>query len=356
MSLLVVSALLAAWLGFTAHRASICTVRAVAEVMTSRRAYIFMSFVKTAAWVIALSFPLAWWLPGAHNPLTDGWPLTYFALAGGFLFGIGAALNGGCAFSTLTRLGAGDLRMLATLAGFCFGVAGLHAWAGLPVPWRRDIAPAGESIANVAAIVVVLGAWPWAAWEALRLWRTRPREAKWRDLVLADAYRLSTAAMVLGIGNAILYVTHGAWAYTGTLAGETHALMAESSGPGSTRWLLFVAAMIGVALSAWQRRSFRLVWRPRPSWLRHVMGGASMGFGGALAPGGNDYLILHAIPGLSAHAIPAYLAMLCGIAVVLFVMRSVTGMSMCVDCRGDTCRSEADRSPMGGVVQKRAAP
>ena len=39
-------------------------------------------------------------------------------LAGGLLFGDGAAVNGCCSLSTLTRLADGDLGMLAALAGF----------------------------------------------------------------------------------------------------------------------------------------------------------------------------------------------------------------------------------------------
>ena len=38
-------------------------------------------------------------------------------------------------------------------------------------------------------------------------------------------------------------------------------------------------------------------------------------------PGGNDVLLLNAIPGLSPHAVPAYLAMLAGIAIALMVMK-----------------------------------
>ena len=40
-------------------------------------------------------------IAGAH----PDWPVA----VGGFLFGIGAALNGGCAFSTLTHLAMGNL-------------------------------------------------------------------------------------------------------------------------------------------------------------------------------------------------------------------------------------------------------
>ena len=44
-----------------------------------------------------------------------------------------------------------------------------------------------------------------------------------------------------------------------------------------------------------------------------------MGTGALLIPGGNDTLLLSAIPGGSPHAIPAYLSMLVGIAISLLI-------------------------------------
>ena len=46
-----------------------------------------------------------------------------FALVGGFVFGVGAALNRGCSLSTLQRLADGEMSMLVTLAGLVLGVA-----------------------------------------------------------------------------------------------------------------------------------------------------------------------------------------------------------------------------------------
>ena len=43
---------LGAILGFSAHRAGICTVKAVAEVLTTRRAHFLWSFAKTSLWVM----------------------------------------------------------------------------------------------------------------------------------------------------------------------------------------------------------------------------------------------------------------------------------------------------------------
>ena len=74
-----------------------------------------------------------------------------------------------------------------------------------------------------------------------------------------------------------------------------------------------------------------------------------MGLGAALVPGGNDVLLLNAIPGLSPHALPAYFAMLVGIAVGLIIVKWRGGRWHVVNCSGDQCQVSIDgqlnRSP-----------
>ena len=334
------SLFLAALLGFSIHRASVCTVRAVAEVLSTRRAYMFLSFVKTILWILAITMPLIWLLPAARAS-GHGWGMSLYAVAGGFMFGVGAALNGGCAFSTLSKLGDGQVRMLLTLGAFCLGVSGdvfLVTSSVLsphePVPVAYD-APKPWALALLAGLVV------WIVWEAVRLWRTRRVGSAWRALMLSDYYRLSTAAALLGLSNGILYALYGSWAYTSTLHHGVERLMEAGSGPSAVQWSLFAALLAGVGFSAWHRGSFRLDWRPSLSWTQNLVGGLLMGVGAAMAPGGNDVLVLHGLPGLSPHALPAYVALIAGIAVVLVIERLVRGEYMKVDCSGDICTARS---------------
>jgi len=55
MVALAVSCLFAAILGFAAHRASVCTVRAVAELTASRTGYMFLSIMKSSIWVLVVT-------------------------------------------------------------------------------------------------------------------------------------------------------------------------------------------------------------------------------------------------------------------------------------------------------------
>lgn len=338
MGLLLISWGLAAILGFAAHRASVCTVRAVAEIVSTTRAYCLLSFGKSVLWVLTIILPLLWFDPTLGESI-DGFALSSTSILGGFMFGMGAALNGGCSFSTLARLADGQLRMLVTLCGFAAGVlmeieiarAG-HVSQPLPaLPLIRSLVPIAGSIALLL--------WIWAIWELHRLWSTRPRGARLGELALARQYRLSTAAALMGIANGTLYLFNGSWTYTGALRQGVEGLVIMGETPTPVRLSLFASVFAGMAFSTWQRGSFRFDRRARPNWALNFVGGALMGAGVILVPGGNDALILYNIPTFSIHAVPAYVAMLAGIAVVILAMRLTTGVQMHIDCRCDVCNT-----------------
>jgi hypothetical protein len=114
------------------------------------------------------------------------------------------------------------------------------------------------------------------------------------SVTFARYYRLSTAAVLLGFSGGVLYTLHDAWTYTSVLQ----------------------------------------------TWPRHLIGGTLMGAGAVLIPGGNDTLILDSLPGLSPHAIPAFVALLFGIGMTLLLMRLLTGKTLKVVCTNDIFRTE----------------
>ena len=338
MIALAVSCLFAAILGFAAHRASVCTVRAVAELTASRTGYMFLSIVKSSIWVMVVTVPFFWLMPATGAKLS-GWSLTGIAVLGGFVFGIGAGLNGACAYSTMARIVDGEVRMLLTVAGFALGVFGYVAlvnrqWLARPV---ASPALAGTLIGWAMLVAAVL--LTWAAYELIRLWRTRPAGSSFAQMILAPQYRLSTSAMVIGLAGSAIFLIFGSPGYTATLQNLIEGYIGTQSPPAAGRWVLLSAVLLGMALSTVQRGSFRVDWRPQLSWLRNIGGGALMGLGTALLPGGNDALVLYGIPSLSPHALPAFAAMVGGIAAALWLLRYV-GVEMRVSCRNDLYRAE----------------
>ncbi len=336
--MMILAAMLAGLIGFAAHRASFCTVAAVKELLTTRRALMLASFAKIALWVVGITLLLASVLPADFLQIS-GWKLSLATLAGGALFGIGATINGGCAFSTLTRLGNGNLGLLVSLAGFLVG-AGLHSLAG-SAGLTPDLVKTAASLSKLEPwrlpVTAALGLW--MAWEIIQLIRTVGLD-NWRDRLLAPRYRLSTAAVLMGCSNAVLYAIIGIWPYTRLFGDSARQAASGTPAPPAMLWLLFFALIGGIAVSAWQGRRFRLRWQPGRSWAGFAAGGVLMGLGAAMIPGGNDVIILYSIPSFSPHAVPAFLAMLAGIAGTLLVLRARGGDIPPVDCDGDICTEE----------------
>lgn len=332
---------LAGLVGFFADRTSICTVKAVEEMFTTRRAFMLLSFAKTVLWVTGVTIWLTWWI-GSVRPAPLTFDIAWSGLFGGVLFGIGAVCNGGCAFSTLTRLGNGNLGMIVTLSGFAVGVTILElikfAVDGTGIVRDTPLFELNFVTASVFGVMLTV----WMTWEFVRLWRTAPG-GRWSTLLLSSRFRLSTAAAVIGVSNGILYTYLGTWSYTHTLSSSVQQLIAPADvgvGQVSTgmRWWLFLALLVGVIVSSVFSRRFVLDWRALTGWQGFLWGGILMGLGAALVPGGNDVLLLNAIPGLSPHALPAYLAMLAGIAIALMVVKQRGGELEVVNCSGDRCQ------------------
>ena len=333
-----VSLPLAALLGFAVHRASLCTVRTIAEIFSTRKAYMMAAMLKAVLWVMAVSVPIFLFLPGTATP-NRSYAITVAAITGGFLFGVGAAVNGGCAFSTLGHLANGNLWMLTTIFGFCIGVAGLSFMIPMFEPCQA-LTPLLFKAPKPLIFTVLALLWLFLCWEIFRLWKSRAKGNSWIQLFLSRYYRLSTAALVLGFSGGVLYALHDAWTYTNALKRQVQSLWQPIEQPLTINLLLFIALFCGMLLSAWQRGSLRLQWRRIQTWPRHLIGGTLMGAGAVLIPGGNDTLMLKSLPGLSPHAIPAFVSLLFGIGVTLLFMRLLTGKTLKVICTNDICQTD----------------
>ena len=165
-------------------------------------------------------------------------------------------------------------------------------------------------------------------WEIFRLWKSRAKGNNWVQLFLSRHYRLSTAALVLGLSGGVLYALHDAWTYTNALKRQVQSLWQPIEQLVRVNLLLSIALFCGMLLSAWQRGSLRLRWRRIETWPRHLIGGTLMGAGAVLIPGGNYTLMIKSLPGLSPHAIPAFVALLSGIGITLRFMRLLTGKTL----------------------------
>ena len=169
-----------------------------------------------------------------------------------------------------------------------------------------------------------------------------------KHLVMAPQYRLSSAALLIGISGAAIFLLIGSPGYTITLQNLVQGLVGNGMMPSAARLILLLAVLAGMLASTLQRGSFRLDWRPQLSWLRNIFGGALMGLGTAMLPGGNDALILYGIPSFSPHALPAYIALILGAGAGLLAMKHLAGINARVVCDNDLYRAE--NQPRGSIL------
>jgi uncharacterized membrane protein YedE/YeeE len=221
-------------------------------------------------------------------------PASGAALAGGAIVGLGAYVNGRCAFGTIAELGSGMLARLATLAGFMAGTA-LGDLAHMHIP---AMAPTLTPLASLPASATLSLALVATAGLGLALARLRRPTAhqEWSPL---------RAMAVIGLSNGLLLVLARSWPYTSLLmqlargggadVGQ-HAMMAET--------FILGAVAGGVAL-----HRFRWTIGNRRDWLRALLGGTIMGTGAVLVPGGNDAMLLVGVPLALPNLVAAYAAM-----------------------------------------------
>lgn len=288
-------------LGTALARANSCTVASTRRLVIERRSDWLLGLLVAISWsgltlsLFALAMPGKIYMPG-QMPI--GLPL----VAGGVLLGIGATLNGGCFLGSVRRLGRGDLNYLFTLAGIAVAMA-------LASLWLSDESP-DQAMAHGLEVLRPKDSTAWAIlafapFAAYGLWKWISRR------------RATMLALIgVGISGGVVYASSPGWSYASTLA---RAVSGQLDHNPSLAEAGTVALVCGAILSSAVKHEFALR-RPRlkPS-LGCLFGGALMGIGAMLIPGGNDTLMLWAIPGLTAYGPAAYAIMIATIAMLMLV-------------------------------------
>jgi toxin CptA len=272
-------------LGAALARVSLCAVAGVQRAMSARD-YSGLQRLALAASGAGVVLLLLAGLAQGSVLLPGAAPFHAGIIIGGVFLGLGALVNGGCYLGSVLYLGSGNLNFLFTLAGIGAGARVTESLALLPAG-----SAAGARVAMGYAWVG--GALGFALLTLVLLWRARPA-ARW-------------LALLAGALAGLVYARHPGWSYGTVLDALAHGRFSRMDWSANlSALLLFAGALAG----AWLAGSFRL---QRPEWrrgLRCAAGGLIMGCGAALVPGGNDSLLLWAIPGLTLYGALAYLIML----------------------------------------------
>ena len=291
--------LLAALMGVAIQRGGTCTVAAMEELVLKRRATQLLAMLFAALWVAGLLALAEFAGYGSMSP--PGYALGLGAVTGGALLGLGAWINGACAFGTVARVGAGQWAYLATPLGFFCGIWVVAHWTLVAAPAPLLGGSVSPSRALAWALVLL----------ALASWALRPgRRLAWTP---------ASATLVIGLCFVLLMLAvGGAWTWSETVASWARGVGLSMGGMHA---LLLLALFAGSLLASRAAGAFRSTGPGLKRVLGCFIGGALMAAGASFAPGSNDSLLLIGLPMFWAYAWVAFATMCLVIALAIAASR-----------------------------------
>jgi toxin CptA len=312
----IVAVVCAGLMGYAIQRGATCTVAAVDELLTKRKARRLIAMAEASLWV-AGGLALAR-LSGVLPAMPAAYPVSAWVFIGGALLGFGAWLNGACVFGAIARFGSGDLNYLSTPIGFYLGCVTVGPLFGAPNPDPL----AAESLVLRASSAVVPLFLAFAAWRVVPpLFDAllAPRDEGLARALARRAWAPHAATGVIGVTFVVILLLVGVWAYTDVLA--------QLAGGTSTRLALGVlcllALYVGAVLGGWTAGHLRAMRPTVAGTAKCLAGGALMAWGSLLIPGSNDGLILIGMPLLRPYAWLAFATMCVTIAAALWLRRTL---------------------------------
>ncbi len=325
--------------GAVAQRTQFCTMGAIADVAN------FGDWTRMRQWLLAIAVAIV----GTHLLAGFGYidmgksfhtgpdVLVASHLLGGFLFGFGMVLAGGCGSRTLVRIGAGSLKSLVVF--FVLGVAAYITLRGaLAVvrvsavePWhvtldgRQDLPALLARATDISLTTLHLMLGP-VIGGVLAAFALAPREFRTGENLLTG---VAIGAVIVGvwfvsghIGHVLEHPQTLDEAFIGTFSGRMESLSFIAPIAHTLDWLMFfsdrsnlltlgVAAVFGMTLGAGvvalARGEFRWEgFRDTEDTASHIVGATLMGFGGVTALG---CTIGQGMTGVSTLAIGSMLAL-----------------------------------------------
>lgn len=289
---LLVGIVCAATMGFAINRGATCMVAAVDQVVRQRRSDRIIALAEASLWV-AGGMALASLFGLMPKPVALH-TVSAMTIAGGALLGLGAYVNKACVFGSVARFGSGEWHYAATPAGFLAGCV-------LVLPLLERAKPA-SAMQGMPSFPLMVG----AALILFALWRgIGILLAARKGALSAHIWAPHQATSVIGVTFVIMALTVGAWTYPEALAQLARGMTMNSA----VRIILFVALLAGAAWGGAARRREGGAGSSLRGAAACFAGGALMGIGSLLIPGGNDNLILVGLPFLQPYAWVALAAM-----------------------------------------------
>lgn len=295
MNLTLLIALLAFFLGAALNRGSTCAVLATEQLLLKRRPARFLALFECALWAVLCLAAL-----GCEYVLRPEWMSWALLVAGSALFGLGAVVNGACAFGVVGRIGSGQVEYLLT---------GVGLFAGLKLTGMLIGSHSMMPVEQAAAL-------PWQAALAVLIALAVVRYVVSRQRFRAFM-RLAVAMAVVGTTFVALGQLHQPFPWV--------AVLSHLPDIGLNAIVAVVALLAGSAANAMTTgRGIRLKAPTARGAFRRLFGGCLMGAGVLLVPGGNDGVLLYGMPAGEAEAFAAYAVMVATIGISIVSAGKVT--------------------------------
>lgn len=311
IGLAVLAAACAFVMGYALNQGTTCAVTAARQVIDERRPTMLLGFGVASATAGLVWLPLAWMTNGAVT-LTPDHMVSASLILGSVLLGLGAVMNRACLLGSVSRIGDGRLSYLGLPVGLAAGfVLGDRLGLSAPVAQANMLGrPSGIAV----LVLVIFGILMGLGWWGMRRLGDAGGEDRW-------SWR--TAMVVLGVSGAVLFAVAPGWTLADAIRlavpGGVMAMMTA----GALGLLMFAILSAGAVVSGVRRRSFVLRPPRLVAFSRSVLGGGVMALGANLVPGGNDTLLLAALPGATVAGLVAYLVMSTTVFALLLARREL---------------------------------
>lgn len=321
---------------------------------------------------------------------TPDWGVTSFV--GGFVFGVGMTVAGGCATGVLYRAGRGNLEFLLTVVFVFVGhVAFAYAYPVLRGTYFRPLRfgdgvsiyhllPWPAAVTGLLAVLVIVGGYAYARGRASRRHRGTGR-FEWQgahdrgsvavvrfglaelargvrthavaiyedDRPLRRRFRepwdARTSGVAMALAASIWFWAHGAW---GIAKSESRwaAWLLDRAGidaAGVVYWgsvlfdgeivvtvdmVLFASLLVGMVGAAVFSGDFALHWPAEAGLFAPVVGGLLMGVGSRLGPGATIANLFSGLALLSAHSLVAGAGVVVGVYLTTHWLRRGMGCAL----------------------------
>ena len=328
--------------GAVMHRADFCTTASFRDMFLFRDFFLLRQMLLLVVVSMALfEFGrLAGLIPDRPFPLLAAPSLA--SLAGGFLFGVGMVLAGGCVVGSLYKMGAGSAAGALALAGM---LAGSAAYAEIHPQWSafaRSTVLVNDAITvpqwlGVSPAVLLLplaaigGAWLAREFRAGRMQRpgyALGHLAPWRAAVILALLGFASYVLIgMPMGITTSYAKVGAAIESLVAPAHVEGLayfasqpldytppfsdLAIQGGPGpqldafaAIQYPLILGIVGGALVSALQLGEWRPSWRlPRRQLLSALGGGLLLGLAARMAPSCNVWHLWGGLPILALQSL-----------------------------------------------------